>query len=271
MKTSYLAGVFILVSVLSSCMWGVPNKHGAGKAKDTLVYTYQTIKNRAADCGNKSDSGCTMAKINYPLFKNAKLLNDSVTEKLTNLFEVNKTDTSLQLMSTNFLKSYNDFKKNDSKNDTRKFIFFNLDSYAQVLRQDSDLVALEVAGYEFTGGAHGITSIHFINWDVKANKNLQLSDILSNGSGEKLTKTGEAIFRKQEKLSDTASLARDYFFKDHKFSLNQNFSITPLGLRFLYNQYEIKPYAAGQTILLIPYSQIKSLLRPNTVVSQYIK
>ena len=59
--------------------------------------------------------------------------------------------------------------------------------------------------------------------------------------------------------------------KDNQFALNNNFLITPLGLRFLYNQYEIKPYSAGQTVLFIPYAKIKSLLLPHTVVSQYIK
>ena len=47
--------------------------------------------------------------------------------------------------------------------------------------------------------------------------------------------------------------------------------ITPTGLSFLYNEYEIKSYAEGQTTLFIPYTQIKSLLRPKTVVSQYLK
>jgi hypothetical protein len=42
-------------------------------------------------------------------------------------------------------------------------------------------------------------------------------------------------------------------------------------LRFLYNQYEIKPYPAAETNILIPYSQIAPLLRPNTVITQYSK
>jgi hypothetical protein len=45
-----------------------------------------------------------------------------------------------------------------------------------------------------------------------------------------LTKIAEQIFRKNEKLTDTSSLARDYFFKDNKFALNENYSITPAGI-----------------------------------------
>ncbi|XHR98311.1 RsiV family protein [Mucilaginibacter sp. UC70_90] len=110
-----------------------------------------------------------------------------------------------------------------------------------------------------------------MNWDSKAGKNLRLADIFATGYHDKLNAVAEKIFRKNEKLSDTASLATNYFFKDNKFALNTNFSITPLGIKFLYNQYDIKPYAAGITELFIPYAQIKSLVQPGSVVSQFIK
>jgi hypothetical protein len=93
---------------------------------------------------------------------------------------------------------------------------------------------------------------------------------LVDGYHSELTKIAEQIFRKNEKLTDTSSLARDYFFKDNKFALNENYSITPAGFKFVYNQYEIKPYAAGKTELLLPYSQIKKLMRPQSVAAQYI-
>ncbi|MDB5110633.1 MAG: hypothetical protein JWR67_1747, partial [Mucilaginibacter sp.] len=110
MKLSHLL-LFAFLAAFTSCNWGVPKKQPPGITKDTLNYTYETIKQRAADCGNKSDSSCTVAQIKYPVFRNAKLLNDSVIKKLTNLFGVNKTDTSLQLMTADFLKTYSDFKK----------------------------------------------------------------------------------------------------------------------------------------------------------------
>ena len=98
-----------------------------------------------------------------------------------------------------------------------------------------------------------------------------MDDIFVEGYQENLNKIAEKIFRTDEKLSDTTSLATNYFFDKNKFSLNKNFMVTPQGVSFLYNEYEIKPYSAGQTTLLIPYSQIKSLLRPATVVSQYLR
>ncbi|MFS2185838.1 DUF3298 domain-containing protein [Mucilaginibacter sp. Mucisp84] len=265
MKNLCLA--FFMAMGLSSCQWGVPNKIPE-KSFDTLRYAYKVIKARAADCGAKADSACTVVKINYPVFDSAKTLNDTITRKLTLMFATDgRSDTSLELMTKKFLKSYDDFRKTNA----RSGMFFTLGDSVKVIHQDSSLTTLEVRGYSYTGGAHGSTSVGFINWDTKASKNLKLDDVLVDGYHDKLNAVAEKIFRKNEKLSDTASLATNYFFKDNKFALNANFSITPLGIKFLYNQYDIKPYAAGITELFIPYAQIKSLVQPGSVVSQFIK
>ncbi|MEN0053994.1 MAG: DUF3298 domain-containing protein [Mucilaginibacter sp.] len=269
MKTTYLICFIALSFTVASCQWGVPKKAAEATTEhDTLAYTYKSVHERAADCGNKPDSGCTVVKIKYPVFTGQQKLNDSVVRNLTSLFAMDgRRDTSIELMTKNFLKSYTDFKKTDP----RSAMYFDLDLYATVLFQDSSLTALGVGGYTFQGGAHGSSATFFINWDTKANKNIRLDDLFKPDYHDQLKAIAEKLFRKSEKLNDTASLARDYFFKDNKFALNDNFSVTPTGLKFVYNQYEIKPYAAGITTLVIPYSPIKSLLRPNTVVAKYIK
>jgi hypothetical protein len=78
---------------LSSCQWGVPNKVNE-KSFDTLHYTYKVIKERATDCGTKPDSGCTVVKINYPVFDSAKTLNDTIVGKLTAMFAMDGKPTA---------------------------------------------------------------------------------------------------------------------------------------------------------------------------------
>ena len=43
--------------------------------------------------------------------------------------------------------------------------------------------------------------------------------------------------------------------------VNDNFTLTPKGLKFLYNVYEIKAYAFGVTELEIPYEDLKEILK----------
>ena len=262
--------IFAALLVLSACNLDEGNKQKVGINSDTLAFTYDTIKYRAPDCGNKADSACSVALIIYPKFISQKVLNDTLAQKLMSAgfnSPEKKPDTSLQSFADNFIKGY----VKDNPKQYSPEMFYTLNITADSVRQYPGLTTLRIDGYIYQGGAHGASSTTFVNWDTKNNRPVKLSDILINGYSEKLSVVGEAIFRKQEKLSDTSSLAHDYFFKDNRFALNENYHITQLGIRFLYNQYEIKPYAAGTTQLLIPYENIKSLLRPNTVITQFIK
>lgn len=258
----FMAG---LVTVIASCSWNSSGKSEADIAIDTLLYQYKTYKQRAADCGIKPDSGCTVVLFKYPTFPADAALSDTVRHRTATLFDVyKKTDTSFKAFADKFMLAY----QQDMVNRNAKMIY-TLQTKATIIRQDSSLVAMEISGYSFQGGAHGSSLTTFLNWDTKAHKHLSLSDLLIDNYKQPLDSVAEKIFRKQENLSDNESLKNNYFFAKDQFSLNNNFLVTPTGLRFVYNEYEIKPYAAGKTELFIPYAQIKTLLRLNTVISQY--
>lgn len=266
-KYSRLLG--FLSVFLGACVHSPVNNRSINNrtSADTLIYNYKNITASAPDCKGKGDSTCTQATLTYPFFQAQPLLNDSIKSKLISIFSFSdKRPSSLQQMADGVITAYQ-----ADTNAVNNHSSYTLDASVKVIRQDSSLLVLDIEGYSFAGGAHGSSQAIFVNWDTKRNRQVSLGDILQDGTQPDLTRVGEKIFRKDEKLSDTASLANDYFFKDGKFSLNDNFMVTPGGLEFLYNEYEIKSYAQGQTKLFIPYSQIKSLLRPNTVVSQYIK
>lgn len=270
MKTGWLLFLGLMLG-LSACQWGDNKKPKPDITTDTLHYTYKTIKQRAADCGNKPDSGCTVAQVKYPEFSEQGVLNDTINKRIIAIFGYNnpgkKPDTNLTKYIKNFIIGYqNDNPKHYSPN-----MFYTLDLKVKVLRQDSSLTTLQLNGYSYEGGAHGSSITSFINWNAKKHSNIYLSEVFVINYEEKLTAIADTIFRKQEKLNVNVPITNDYFFKDHKFALNDNYLLTPLGIKFLYNEYDIKPYAAGQTELFIPYSKIKSLLKPNTVITQYIK
>lgn len=268
--------LFLLAGLFSLMLWGnsiwshgneISDKPTAPSLADTLIYKYHTAKERSPDCGKRPDSECTVAKVKYPVFKDQPILNDSIQRKLAATFNFgdHKISTVKELVH-GVIKAY--LADTDLIRSRGSYL---LRASLKVMHQDPLLLIFEMDGHTYAGGAHGLDETAFLNWDVKKQKEITLNDILIIGYTKQLTATGEKIFRKDEKLSERASLADNYFFDKGKFSLNNNFMITPTGLLFLYNEYEIKSFAAGQTKLFIPYNQIKSLLRPNTVVSQYIK
>jgi hypothetical protein len=261
----HLILLFAVLPWLASCQWGVPHSTKPAVTKDTLVYTYKKIEERAPDCGNKPDTACSSAKITYPVFKEQNLLNTAVTDSLAFSLD-KKPDGDLGQQAKDFIQAY----MNDKKHKANPDLVYTLESNASVIRQDSSLVTVQIDRYIETGQTHGSSHTSFLNWNSKANREIQLDSIFIPGYKGPLTSVAEKIFRSEEKLGPTSSL-KNYSFKDGKFALNNNFLITPVGIRFLYNEGEIKPYADGQTELLIPYAQIKSLLRPGTVVNQYSK
>lgn len=269
-KISLLTIVFT-GALFTACTNTRAKKTAIGITRDTLNYTYQTIKERAADCGNKPDPDCTVSIINYPVFQSQGKLMDTVTARLVNIpLPGNRPADDLQAFAKNFIADYEKFYK-AAKNQNRSKVPFHSSCYARVLRQDPGIITIQLGGYTFAGGAHANELILFLNWNTKEEKPIKLDDIFIANYKRHLTHIAETIFRKQENLKDTSSLAHGYFFKDNKFALNDNFLITPAGIRFFYNQYEIKPYAAGTTDLFIPYTQLKPMLKPHTVLAQYIK
>ena len=271
MKCLKNIALILITGSFTACNHGVQGNKQPTGAKDTLTYNYKTFKQRDADCGNSPDSTCTIAKITYPDFDSKKTLNDSVTRSFIKLFATNtgKTDTGYSQLANNFIGTYKAFKKEQPKST----LIFLLDGHARVLKQDSDILTVEISGYSYSGGPHGVDLTSYVNWDKKTNKSIALSNILVAGYQDKLNHIAEKIFRKNEKLLDTAKLnnGRTYFFKDNKFSLPDNYLILPEGIRFLYNVYTIKPYVAGKTELLVPYTQIKALLLPNSAVKNHTK
>ena len=269
MKFKHIIFLFIAGSFAACNSGGQGGKQVA--VSDTVVYAYKTFKQRDADCGNAPDSACTIVKLNYPYFSDRKLLNDSITHNFIKLFATSsgKTDTGMAQLADNFIGVYKSFKKEQPKST----LIYMLDGKAKVLKQDSAILTVEVSGYAYHGGPHGVELTSYVNWDIKENKNIGLSDILIAGYQTKLNRIAEQIFRKNESLKDTSNLNNDrtYFFKGNKFFLPADYLITTEGIKFLYNVYTIKAYAAGKTELLVPYANIQSILLPNSVIKQYIK
>jgi hypothetical protein len=89
-----------------------------------------------------------------------------------------------------------------------------------------------------------------------------LDNFFKPGYNDVLTNLGNKIFRQARQLADTASLSDNYFeFPEDKFQLNKNYGFKKEGIVFFYNSYEIAPYAAGPTEVVIPYEELKEWVR----------
>lgn len=122
---------------------------------------------------------------------------------------------------------------------------------------------LELDSWQYrTGMAHGMNGSQFINWDNDAGKVLGLDDLLESGGRQGYL---QALRAAHARWLDDNPAARDdpeTYARIWPFQPTDNVALTDQGLLVKYQPYQIAPYSSGQPELLIPYAQLKGILRP---------
>jgi hypothetical protein len=132
----------------------------------------------------------------------------------------------------------------------------------EIIYQDSLLLTMLFNEQRYLGGAHPTDIRHFLNIDLKNQKELSLYDVIKPEKAPELAQYGEKVFRAIRELNFTGSLnAAGFWFVDDQFTLSENFSLTEAGLILYYNPYDIGPYSLGATELLLPYREINQFLQ----------
>ena len=232
---------------------------------DTLSYKYDSVKVYSKNIAKTKASPIDTAKsvIKYPVFKN-DTLNKYINREVLDYFS--KEDPAIisyQDIATSFIKGYDSFFAENKDTPQSWYLIIDI----KVLKQSSNYIALQKIHSDYAGGAHGITVTSFINYNPKTNQPKTLDSLIDINKKANLLKIAETIFRKNEKLTPTEPLAEKYFFENGKFALAQSYYVSDEGLVFLYNPYEIKAYAYGTTKLVIPFSDLKGIAKPNNILS----
>jgi len=239
---------------------------------DSLSYDLFSIDTTDASCTTKSKN-CPNIKIEYPIFntKDSSLnvyLNNEVLKSILYI-----SDTSSYASIQDIITSY--FKENKDDRASKKDEFYyawQISNEIKVHAKIGNYITLEKYNEIYEGGAHPNSSIFYDVYDITNRKKLNLEDVL-NIQDTALLRIGEHYFRKDNSISDSSTLADAMYFifgdgedfedsKNYgKFHFNNNFAFTKDGIEFLYNTYEIAPYAVGATSIVIPYSKIKPFLK----------
>lgn len=258
--------LFLITGIFASCRnEKKPNNENVGPIKvDTLSYRLDSVKTVSKNITNLSNSPFDTPKavIKFPVFAKEEL-NNFVKRKVYDFFDEKEKATSFQDLTSSFINGYDSFIAQNPESKEFWQLLINL----SVVNQEADYVAVKYLHYDFVGGAHGNTNVSFLNYKPSTNEELLLDSLILPNQRKELAEVAERIFRKDEKLSPTATL-ENYFFTDGKFSIPDRFYVSKKGLVFLYVPYEIKPYAAGITNLVIPFEELKTIARPKTILSK---
>lgn len=237
------------------------------KKQETVAprVTYEMTNFRIeSEGGCRADtSKCASYEVSYPVFKG---LDSTVVRELMRQVDASVSmgnpetqGESMQTIGKKFVSDFDDFKK--EMTDFSLGWYYEARVEVEVLTDT--LLSLSVTEDYFTGGAHGGHGTYFINIDPRTGKEFRLDNYFKPQYEEPLRRIADRMFRRENEIADTASLQENMFeFPNDRFELNGNYGFTKAGLVFYYNNYEIAPYAAGPTELVISYDSLKPLMRP---------
>ncbi len=140
-------------------------------------------------------------------------------------------------------------------------VYWSHDQNLSVRVSGDKIISFIDAGWDYSGGAHGLGYVMYHNYSVDTEKKLELSDLLVPGGEELLRAQAEQIFRVQYDLVGKDLAEEGFWFGENGFSLNANFLPGEKSITFYYNSYEIAPYAFGPTEVTVPYENFKQVIR----------
>lgn len=124
----------------------------------------------------------------------------------------------------------------------------------------------ETSCYVFLGGAHGSAVCYPVNIVKATGKVLAATvDTLKQKALQPILRRGvkEYISKAENRKIKDRDLQNMLFVEHGIIPLPTTVPVlTPEGLRFVYQQYEIGPYALGMVEFTVPYADVKSCLTP---------
>ncbi|MEJ2897223.1 RsiV family protein [Bordetella avium] len=134
---------------------------------------------------------------------------------------------------------------------------------ASVKNVGQGVVSVELhTGQYFTGAAHGIPATVFLNWQLAGGHLLQLDDLLIPGRRAQYV---EALRQAhQQWLASNEDAKRDpvAYNRIWPFQSTDNVAFSRDGLVAKYDAYSIAPYSQGEPELLLPWSALQGIIKP---------
>lgn len=277
MRCTQLVPVVLALFFLSSCDGDML---AGDNSKDTAAPLAFNIVEFKRQGGPKCPDGtteikpdevlCATVKFTYPQMTSdakpelADNLNTFIQQQLLDSTEndpATRGEVSLESFAADFIDEY--------KQDPATFTSWEIERNVTVVFSTNRLVTLLFEEFGFTGGAHPFSGRRYSVLDLETGKQQQLADLLKPGYEPVLNVQGEKAFRVSRELQDGSSLEDQGFtFENNVFVLNDNFGVDQDGLNFIFNSYEIAPYAMGGSEFTIPYEDIHSLIREDGLLGK---
>ncbi|MBC7981743.1 DUF3298 domain-containing protein [Candidatus Parcubacteria bacterium] len=175
---------------------------------------------------------------------------------------------------------YSEEKGTDKQYPDRPAMKYELGiNYEKFVSKGKDTITYVFKNYQFTGGAHGGTGLKTYTFDAKGLVYIQNVLDLNRKNSIALTRILESKLKSQlgemyneQMLPEGLGLA--YIKDDGSFDKTksdgfdfisnfEHFIILDDGIRFIFGQYQVAPYAAGMPEVVVSFEELAPYLRSN--------
>lgn len=159
----------------------------------------------------------------------------------------------------NYKSWKNNFAIETANNEDESYSYESM-SYVVPIYVDSFLYVCRQFTHVYMGGAHGMPTTDYLNYDVQTGELIKLDDILD---------IDDPAFYKL--YIDELKNANESFGLSDDVPVSQNFYLMPQGITFSYYPYEIAGFAAGEPSVFINYKDIYQFVKAGSFLNKYLK
>lgn len=126
-----------------------------------------------------------------------------------------------------------------------------------VLYSSPRWITLELRNYSYTGGAHPNHFTARATFDAVSGKETDLRSLITDSTAVK------TLLEKAYRAEKIDAFQEGFEFDEtFQFEIAQEIGLTPEGLSFYYNPYEVAPYAIGDAECTLTWDQLTGLVNP---------
>lgn len=196
----------------------------------------------------------------------AKMMNDTISQWLLQIKGMSMqqaVDSFVNMRGNNYIRDFKDlYIKDKAENATPGGWYQAHYDLKTRTEQNADTIINYIAEQDtYDGGAHGLFVKSVMNFSTQTGRVVTLDDVLLTGYK---TRLNEILLDKLMKKTDTKNID-ELKEKGYLYSMDmcpsQFYLINANGITFIYNQYEIAPYAVGLTELQLSWDELKDVAK----------
>lgn len=236
----------------------------------SIRYEMRTLEETLRDCPENL-APCASIVLRFPELiagpsaTARESIDAQIQEMILAPIDEESRDETPQALMERFIRGYQDFADEFPESSSQWYMTREIEPI-----YDTDRVfSVQMTEESYTGGAHPNSNVWLASFDVHTGQRLALDDVLMDGHEAELQAIGERAFRDARGLGAEDDLTEaGFWFDEGVFRLNENFAVTAEGLRFVFNRYEVAPYALGATEIVLPVAALRPLARAGGVLAE---